>query len=276
VAGVSKTLWEIGDIVKLVKAAEGKLGELVIPAEAPFRPLAFEAIGDGGANLVQGVENDRRRDFRANADVGAESESARNPLDRVLSDRLPKKFGRPSSLDRIEETINICLIVGQRGTRNWCRAKTTQACNLDHECQSISGNLCIAGRAIAPHGGRVEHNGNDGEGRPEIQPCSWVARLSLHATGSGNPPHDPPASRRKGPRAFCRGPFLVSVQNMYPGRSFGEPVTVRGHCEHHFSHRWIVASLTERSYHLTTRAPAPGSVHDAYRVWTARLSTTPH
>jgi hypothetical protein len=51
--------------------AEAKIGELVIPAEAPFRPLVFEAIGDGGANLAQGVENDRRRDFRANADVGA-------------------------------------------------------------------------------------------------------------------------------------------------------------------------------------------------------------
>jgi hypothetical protein len=44
---------------------------LVIPAQASFRPLAFEAIGDSGANLAQGVENDRRRDFRANADVGA-------------------------------------------------------------------------------------------------------------------------------------------------------------------------------------------------------------
>jgi hypothetical protein len=114
-AGGSKTLWEIGDIVKLVEAAEAKIGELVIPAEASFRPLAFEAIGDGGANLVQGVENDRRRDFRANADVGAEPERARYPFSRVLSDRLPKKFRRASSLDRVEETINLRLIIGQRG-----------------------------------------------------------------------------------------------------------------------------------------------------------------
>jgi hypothetical protein len=36
---------------------EPRRSKLANPAQALFRPLAFKAVGDEGAHLVQGVEN---------------------------------------------------------------------------------------------------------------------------------------------------------------------------------------------------------------------------
>ena len=59
---------------------------------------------------LQGVEKDRGRDFRSKADVDAEFESARDPIERVALRREPEDFSRVALADRLEERNGLVLV----------------------------------------------------------------------------------------------------------------------------------------------------------------------
>ena len=89
---------------------------LVILAQPRSGPPAFDAVGDDGANFVQGLEEDRRRDLRVEAKLGAILKAALNPIERVMFEGPAQDFGRVSLVERFEETDDLRLIVANAGS----------------------------------------------------------------------------------------------------------------------------------------------------------------
>ena len=81
-------------------------------ASLGWRPIWNDAGGDDCANFVQGLKKDWGRDFRAKADVDAEFESARDPIERVALRCEPENFRRVTLADRLEETNGRILVSG--------------------------------------------------------------------------------------------------------------------------------------------------------------------
>jgi hypothetical protein len=92
---------------------------LIRPGPTTARPrcglLAFDAIGDDGPNLIQGLEQERRGDFRAEAEVRAIAQAALDPVERVVLQGPPQNLDGVSFVERFEETNDLRLIIGQRG-----------------------------------------------------------------------------------------------------------------------------------------------------------------
>jgi hypothetical protein len=85
-------------------------------ARPRFGPLAFDAVRDDDPNLVQGLEQERRSDLRAETQAGAIAQAALNPVERVVLQGPPQNLDGVSFVERFEETNDLRLIIGQRAT----------------------------------------------------------------------------------------------------------------------------------------------------------------